>query len=149
MLFFIAILVGLLMAILGAKKGFYAFWALLFNILISIYLGVMLTPVVIGLITKEEVSSYYCAGCIAGLAVLIFSVLQSITFFVLIKKFKILFPKVMDSIGGGILGWRLSGNTDYLVAGLAFGGLIGGSTLVGVILGKRLVKQRQLRQQRQ
>lgn len=43
---------------------------------------------------------------------------------------------------GGVIGWRVSGNTDYLVAGLAFGGLIGGSTLAGVILGKRLAKQR-------
>lgn len=42
----------------------------------------------------------------------------------------------------GMIAWRLTGNTDYLVAGLSWSGLIGGSTLVGVIFGKRLAKQR-------
>lgn len=105
MLYCIAILIGLLMAVFGAKKGFYTMWATVFNILVSIYLGVMLTPFVIGLITKKEVSTYYCAASIAGLALIVFVILQCVLIFIFLQKYKILFPNIMDTYGAGILGF--------------------------------------------
>lgn len=40
---------------------------------------------------------------------------------------------------GGIAAWRLTGNMDYLIAGLVYGMLIGGSLIGGVVLAKRRI----------
>jgi hypothetical protein len=38
---------------------------------------------------------------------------------------------------GGVVAWRLTGDADYLVAGLVYGVLLAGSVIGGVVLAKR------------
>jgi disulfide bond formation protein DsbB len=57
MLLWFAILIGALGAYLAGRKSFYANWVIFFNILISIYTGVMLAPVLLDLLS-DNTSSY-------------------------------------------------------------------------------------------
>ncbi len=111
MVFWFTILVGVIAAWLGRKMRFYSAWALLFNILVSMYLGVMLTGVLIGMITDQSVSYYHCATGVAGIAVIVFIILHIFTITVLIADVEICFPRMFDGVGSAILTF-LSG---YLV----------------------------------
>ena len=123
MLFWLAVLVGVIFAVFSIKGGFYSMWAILFNILISIFLGVMLCPTIIGLIPDIGDSRYHHAGCVAGITVVVFAVLQTITVNFLIgteaeKKVeeKISFPQIFNTVGAGLVGF-LAG---YIVCGFVF-----------------------------
>ncbi len=111
MVFWFTILVGIIAAWKGRKIRFYSAWALLFNILVSMYLGVMLTPVLIGMITDQSVSYYHCATGVAGIATIAFIILHTFTTTVLIVDVEICFPRMFDGVGSAILTF-LSG---YLV----------------------------------
>lgn len=111
MVFWFTILVGIIAAWLGRKMRFYSAWALLFNILVSIYLGVMLTGAIIGMITDQSVSYYHCATGVAGIAIIAFMILHTFTITVLIADVEICFPRMFDGVGSAILTF-LSG---YLV----------------------------------
>ena len=100
-----AILVGLLVAIVGVRKGFFAMWGTIFNVLISIYLGIMLTPLIVGTFQEEGVSCYCCAGCVVGISILTFTILQSFVYCFYFKVSKVILPRVVDTIGAGILGF--------------------------------------------
>ena len=71
MMFWIAVMTGVIFAVVGIRRGFYATWALVFNILISIYLAVMLTPAVIGFIPNVDNFHYHQAVCIGGIAIIV------------------------------------------------------------------------------
>jgi len=121
-MFWCAILIGILVAVMAIKTGVYMMWAILFNALISIYLGVMLCPTIIGLIPDIGDSRYHHAGCVGGIAVVIFAIFQTITVNFLLgeeagknKKNEeaISFPKVVNTIGAGLVGFFLG----YIVWG--------------------------------
>jgi len=111
MVFWFTILVGIIAAWWGRKMSFYSAWALLFNILVSMYLGVMLTAAIIGIITDQSVSYYHCATGVAGIAIIAFIILHTFTITVLIADVEICFPRMFDGVGSAILTF-LSG---YLV----------------------------------
>ena len=111
MVFWFTIFVGIIAAWLGRKMRFYSAWALLFNILVSMYLGVMLTGAIIGMITDQSVSYYHCATGVAGIAIIVFIILHIFTITVLIADVEICFPRMFDGVGSAILTF-LSG---YLV----------------------------------
>ena len=111
MVFWFTILVGIIAAWLGRKMRFYSAWALLFNILVSMYLGVMLTGALIGMITDQSISYYHCAAGVAGIAIIVFIILHTFTITVLIADVEICFPRMFDGVGSAILAF-LSG---YLV----------------------------------
>jgi hypothetical protein len=99
------ILIALLVGIVSARKGFFAVWGTIFNVLIAIYLGVMLTPLIIGTFQKEGVSCYCCAGCVGGIALLLFTVLEAIVYCCFFKDGKVILPWVLDTLGAGVLGF--------------------------------------------
>ena len=103
--YWFVILIGLLVGIIGARKGFFAVWGTIFNVLISIYLGIMLTPLIIGTFQKEGVSCYYCAGCVGGISLLIFVILESIAYCCFFRKGKVILPWLLDTLGAGVLGF--------------------------------------------
>jgi hypothetical protein len=111
MVLWFTILVGIIAAWLGREMRFYSAWALLFNILVSMYLGVMLTPVLIGVITDQSVSYYHCATGVAGIAIIAFIILHTFTAIFLTADVEIRFPRMFDGVGSAILAF-LSG---YLV----------------------------------
>lgn len=104
--FWFAIIVGFAGAFLGLKKGsFYALWAILFNVAVSIYLGLTIARFVIataGWDTTENAANL--AVSILLIAGLIFALLQviAITFF---TAYELPFPKILDTAGSAVLGF--------------------------------------------
>ena len=111
MLVVIAVLIGCVSAVIGIKKGFFAVWPVFFNILIAIYIGIMLTPTIVGLAPEIEESGYYGACCVACIAILVFAVLQAVVTIFFSRMYEAASPEILDRIGSAVLGF-LSG---YLV----------------------------------
>ena len=80
MLFWFAILTGGLAAWLLGKKSLYSNWILLFNILVSIYVGVMLSPVLLDMLGDRTIGiGFNCAAFILLVAVIVFVILFLVT----------------------------------------------------------------------
>lgn len=105
MIFWFAVLIGVGGVVIGVKKRLFPMWAVLFNMLVSIYLGVMLSPLAVELIFGSESSGYHKAGCVGGIAVAVFAILQTIAICWLTGKFSVSFPRLFNNIGSGFLGF--------------------------------------------
>jgi len=116
MIFWFAVVAGVVFAVIGIRKSFFPTWAMLFNILISIYLSIMLSPLIVQIRPDLDQLRYYLAACVAVIAVMVFVILQVITTSFLADISESLCPKFFDNIGAGILGF-LSG---YVVFGFVF-----------------------------
>ncbi len=112
MLFWLAIAVGVIFAYIGIRIGFYMVWQSLFNVLVAIYLSVMITPRLVGLIPELSNSGYNTAACVIGLMVVIFLVLQTVTACFLTGISDVRFPGIFESVGTGALGFVLG----YVIA---------------------------------
>lgn len=105
MVFWLGILTGGLFIWFAMKIGFYEMWAMLFNIVISIYVAIFLSPIILDII--PEASDIPCSNALA-LAVLgvgTFFVLYGITWVFLTGQFKVSFPKSFDILLAGVLGF--------------------------------------------
>jgi hypothetical protein len=119
MVFWIAILVGVLFVWLAIRMGFYETWVLFFNAVISIYLSVFLTPILIEWVPAPGAApSYHVALCMILLAGGSFAVLHGLSFIFLTSQYHIPFPRVFDSLLSGMLGFA----TGFLV--FSFLGLV-------------------------
>ncbi len=116
MVFWIGILVGGLFAWLAVKMGFYETWAFAFNIVISIYLAVFLSPIIAAIVPVPGDMSYNNALCMIAVAVAAFLILHGISYIFLTGQFSVSFPKVFDILGSGFLGF---------LAGLLVWGFVG------------------------
>ncbi len=107
MAFWLLVLFASGSAFLAFKKSdFYRMWAMVFNIFIAIYLGIMLSPWIVSMIpTGTEGMQYQKAACVVCVAVLVFGLLQAITVNFITTDCEIGFPKLFDSIGSGVLGF--------------------------------------------
>lgn len=105
MIFWAAILAGGLFAWLAVKRGFYEIWAMLFNIVVSIYLAICLTPVFVELIPASRETSYCNALCMIVIAIGSFAVLHGISYVFLTGQFTFSFPKAFDVFLSGLLGF--------------------------------------------
>ncbi len=106
MMFWLAILAGALFVWLAVRLGFYETWTLLFNIIVSIYVSVFLTPILAEFApTPGGASSYHTALCLIVLAGGCFALLQGLSFVFLTGQFRIPFPRVFDVVFSGILGF--------------------------------------------
>jgi hypothetical protein len=104
MVFWIGILVGGTFAWLAIKLGFYQTWALVFNIIISIYLAVYLRPVIVNIPAVGD-TPYSNALTMAAVALASFLILHGISYTFLTGQFNVSFPKVFDTLGTGLLGF--------------------------------------------
>jgi uncharacterized membrane protein required for colicin V production len=105
MVFWLGILTGGLFTWFAIKIGFYEMWAMLFNIVISVYTAIFLTPVILNII--PEASDIPCCHALA-LTVLgagTFCILFGITYVFLTGQFKVSFPKSFDILFAGLLGF--------------------------------------------
>ena len=100
-----AILAGIILALVGIRKSFFPMWSILCNILISIYMGIMLTPMIIEIIPGAGWFNYRCGVSTAGVAIVTFVILQIFASNFITGKFKVSFPKIIDEAGAGILGF--------------------------------------------
>jgi ABC-type xylose transport system permease subunit len=103
MVFWISILVSGLFACFAIKKGFYEMWTLGFNIIISVYLAVLLGPVVSGIIPTGAAG--YKTLTVLATAVACFLILHGISYTFITGQFIIPFPRIVDLVGAGLLGF--------------------------------------------
>jgi hypothetical protein len=118
MIFWAGILVGGLFVWVAIKIGFYETLALLFNIVISIYVAIFLAPIIKDIV--PEASDMPCCEALALVAISggTFLILYGITYIFLTGQFKVTFPKVFDILFAGLLGFI----TGFLV--LSFAALV-------------------------
>lgn len=105
MVFWLGILTGGFFIWFAMKIGFYEMWAMLFNIVISIYVAIFLTPVILDIVPEAGDISFCNAFAIVVLAIGTFFILYGITYVFLTGQFKVSFPKLFDILFTGILGF--------------------------------------------
>jgi len=106
MVFWIAILAGGLFAWLAVRMGFYETWILLFNVVVSMYVGIFLAPAVVELTPATGgLASYGTALSMVVLAGGCFAILQGLSFVFLTGQFNIPFPRLLDIVLSGLLGF--------------------------------------------
>ena len=100
------ILVGGLCIWFAVKIGFYETWAMLFNIVMAIYIALFLARPVMDFL-PEEASDIRCceALTLTVLATGSFLILQGITYILFTSLFKVTFPKIFDILFAGLLGF--------------------------------------------
>ena len=105
MLFWIAILVGIVVGTLATRIGFYETLIYSFNLAVSVYLAVFLTPYVV---THVPAATEIDAGLpltLVGLAVGSFILLHGISYLLFTGQFTIAFPKVIDLPFSALIGF--------------------------------------------
>lgn len=115
MIFWLAILAGAVSAWIAVRIGFYETWVMLFNIVISIYVAVFLTPVIVDIVPAAGDTSYGNVLTMTALAVGVFLILHGIAYVFLTSQFSVPFPKVFDILFAGLLGFL----TGFLVLSFA------------------------------
>jgi len=105
MVFWLGILSGGLFTWFAIKIGFYEMWAMLFNIVISVYVAIFLAPVILNIIPEagDIPSSQAIALTVLGAGT--FCILFGITYVFLTGQFKVSFPKSFDILFAGLLGF--------------------------------------------
>jgi hypothetical protein len=119
MVFWIAILAGVLFAWLAIRLGFYETWALLFNVVVSIYVAIFLAPLVTEFVPTSDGASSYCVAL--SMIVLgggCFAILYGLSYVFLTGQFSVPFPRFFDIVLAGVLGFV----TGFLV--LSFAALV-------------------------
>jgi len=105
MVFWLAILAGAGFAWFAIKIGFYETWVMLFNIVISIYLAVFLSPVILDVVPTAGDTLYSNALAVMTTAIGAFLILHGISYVFFTSQFSIAFPKVFDILVAGFLGF--------------------------------------------
>lgn len=106
MVFWIAILIGVLFAWLGVRLGFYETWILCFNVIVSIYVAIFLAPFVVDFAPGTGQAAAYCTALsLIVLAGGCFAILQGMSYVFLTGQFNIPFPRLFDILFSGLLGF--------------------------------------------
>ena len=105
MVFWLGILTGGIFVWFAIKIGFYEIWAMLFNIVISIYVAIFLTPVLLDIVPGSGDIPCCNAFSLAVLGGGTFLILYGITYVFLTGQFKVAFPKLFEILFTGILGF--------------------------------------------
>lgn len=105
MVFWTGILVGGLFVWLAVKMGFYETWTLLFNCVISVYVALLLTPVVVDKVPAAGETAYGNALTLLALAVAAFLILCGASYTLITSRFNVSLPKIFDNLGAGLLGF--------------------------------------------
>ena len=105
MVFWIAILAGVLFAWLAVRMGFYETWVLLFNIVVSIYIAIFLAPVVADFVPMPGRASWCMSLSMLVLAGGSFALLHGLSWVFLTGQFRGRFPSLFDVLFSGLLGF--------------------------------------------
>ena len=103
MIALISIIIGSLFAYMGVKKTFFPVWSTFFNVIVSIYLGVMLAPLITSCLPVEAAA--YKALYLLGVSLLVFAFAQILAVVFLTSDFSVSFPIFLNKIGAGVLGF--------------------------------------------
>jgi uncharacterized membrane protein required for colicin V production len=105
MIFWIGIAVGGAFVVWGIKKGFYETWVTLFNTIIAIYLAIFLRPTVAMLVPAAGDTPYSSMLIMLAIWVASFAILSGLSFIFFTSQFDVPFPRVLDYIGSGVIGF--------------------------------------------
>ena len=106
MLLLAGILVGGLCVWFAIKIGFYETWAMLFNVVIAIYIALFLAQPIVDFL-PEETSNIPCCEALVLLIVAVgsFLILYGITYILFTGQFILPFPNIFDIILAGLMGF--------------------------------------------
>jgi len=105
MVFWLGILFAMFFAWFAFKIGFYETWALVFNIVVSVYLAVFVGPLILKMVPAADDTPYATILAMVSTAVAVFLILESISYSLITSQFGVTFPKVLDMLGGPALGF--------------------------------------------
>lgn len=105
MAFWAGILVGAGFVWLALQMGFYETWTMLFNIVVSVYVAICLRPVIVELVPAAGETPYGDALSMIAVAGASFLILYTITSAFVTGQFNVSFPKLLDNLGTGVLGF--------------------------------------------
>ena len=105
MVFWLSILASGLFVWLAVRMGFFETWTMLFNIVISVYAAIFLTPVLLDILPAAGDTSYGVALTLAVTAICLFCILWGISYVFLTGQFRISFPKAFEILLSGLLGF--------------------------------------------
>jgi len=105
MVFWAGILAAALVAWFAVRIGFYETWIMLFNLVISAYLSIFLTPVITAVVPAAGSTAYGNALTLIAIALGAFLILHGLSFSFLTGQFRVSFPQVFDRVGSGLLGF--------------------------------------------
>jgi len=111
MVFWLNMIFAGFFALYAWKKGFYESWALLFNIVISIYLAVFLRPAIANVFPAADNTAYNRALLVIAIGAVSFFILHGLSYALITGQFAIPFPKILDTFGAAFLGFV----TGYLI----------------------------------
>ena len=103
MIFWIGILIAVIFAWTAIKLGFYHAWTLLFNIVIAVYLGVRLAPLIEDFVSMDWQYSKTLMVLATGL--MTFLILHGICSTFLFGQFEVTFPRSLNVLGSGLFGF--------------------------------------------
>ena len=106
MVFWLAVAVGGVFAWIAVQIGFYATWILFFHLLLSAYVAIFLTPVIIANVPAATTTDYGYALILLSVAVATLCIAYGICFACLTGHLRVEFPKIFDSIVAGLLGFQ-------------------------------------------
>ena len=105
MVFFIGILFGVLFVWIALRSGLYSTFALMFNMVIAVYLAIFLRPMILKIIPMDNMPLYANSVGMFLTAAACFAILYGITFVFFTGPYNIVFPKIFDILFAGILGF--------------------------------------------
>ncbi len=119
MLVWLIIIVSLIFAFVGLKKGLYVMFTTLFNLMFAVFISVLSVPLMLSFSPGFERSGYYAAASISLMFVLIFGFLQIFAWIFFLRQSEDYFPMLLDKVGSIILGF-LCGYVLCILLILAF-----------------------------
>ena len=104
MVFWIGILIAAGLAYSATKLGFYHAWTMLFNILIAVYVGMRLGPVIEEFVPVAG-GQYGRTLAVLAAGTGTFLILHGISYIFLIGQFEVTFPRGLNTLGSALLGF--------------------------------------------
>ena len=105
MFFWLAVLIGALLAALAVRIGLYETVAVFMNLLVAVYLAISVTPAMVTLIPAAADVPCGAVMMAVVVAVATFLILHGLCFALLTGQFKVPFPKILDRLLAGGLGF--------------------------------------------
>jgi len=111
MALWIGILVAVIFALSAIKLGFYHAWTMLFNFVIAVYVALRISPAMEEFLPVAMGGQYSKTMALLATGLVTFLILHGISYTLLIGQFEVTFPRVVNTLGSGILGFL----TGFLV----------------------------------
>lgn len=105
MLFWITLLLSLIFAYLGTRRGFYEVVVFSFNLGLSVYLGLFLTPYVVTTVPATLDIPGGLALTLFVLCLMCFLILFGASFLLFTGQFTVPFPKIFDVLISSVIGF--------------------------------------------